>query len=190
MAAAGTPLITVVDTSRVVARAHIPQDQAAQLKVGDPAKIEAGSGVTAQGKVTVVSPALDPNSTTVEVWVEAANPKGALRSGSSVQVSIQAATITDAIVIPASALLPSESGASAVMVVSADSRAHRKEVHVGVRQGNEAQILSGITAGDKVVSEGAYGLPDNTQVQIADKAQKPAAGTAEDSAPSSSKSEE
>ncbi len=190
MAPAGMPLITVVNTSRVVARAHIPQDQAAELKLGDQAEIEAGSGVTASGKVTVVSPALDPNSTTVEVWVEAPNPHGTLRPGSSVQVSIHAASVRDAIVVPASALLPSDNGTDAIMVVGADGRAHRKEVQVGIRQGNEAQILSGVSAGETVVSNGAYGLPDNTQVQVASAAQQPPAATAGPGKSSGSKSEE
>jgi len=86
MAAAGTPLLTVMDTSSVIARAHIPQDQAALLKLGDKATITVpGTGSDEaepiEGKVTVVSPALDPNSTTVEVWVKAENPKGRLRPG-------------------------------------------------------------------------------------------------------------
>src|SRR5258706_8484396 len=79
MAAAGTPLLTVMDTSSVVARAHIPQDQAALLKLGDKATITVPGAGPDQAepievKVTVVSPALDPNSTTVEVWVKADNP--------------------------------------------------------------------------------------------------------------------
>jgi HlyD family secretion protein len=176
MAAVGMPLITVVNTSRVVARAHIPQEQATQLKVGDPAEIDAGSGLLAPGKVTVVSPALDPNSTTVEVWVEAPNPKGALRPGSSVQVSIHGSPVPDAIVVPANALIPTDNGATAIMVVGADGRAHRKEVNVGIRQGKEAQILSGLDPGQTVVTEGAYGLPDNAQVKIASPAEQPAAG--------------
>jgi len=70
MAAAGTPLITVMDVSKVIARVHIPQNDAALLKVGDSAKITAaGIEEPVLGKVTVVSPALDPNSTTVEVWI-------------------------------------------------------------------------------------------------------------------------
>src|SRR5664279_2396720 len=88
MAAAGTPLLTVMDTSSVVARAHIPQEQAALLKLGGTATFIVTGGVPGEddpieGKVTVVSPALDPNSTTVEVWVQAKNPKGRLRPGTS-----------------------------------------------------------------------------------------------------------
>jgi multidrug resistance efflux pump len=80
MAAAGTPLLTVMDTSSVIARAHISQDQAALLKIGDKATIALRGGSPGaaapdtqseqdepiDAKVTIVSPALDQNSTTVE----------------------------------------------------------------------------------------------------------------------------
>src|SRR5262249_37186069 len=74
MASAGSPVITVMDTSSVIAKAHIPQDQAAALKIGNNGAMTVpGFDEAIQGKVTVVSPALDPNSTTVEVWFEAKN---------------------------------------------------------------------------------------------------------------------
>ena len=56
-----------------------------------------------EGKVMVVSPALDPNSTTVEIWLQAKNPKECLRPGTSVQLSLIAQTVKDALVVPASA---------------------------------------------------------------------------------------
>ena len=57
--------------------------------------------VRVQGKVTLVSPALDPNSTTVEVWIEAANPDGRLRPGTTVNVQMVAQTLNNAVVVPA-----------------------------------------------------------------------------------------
>ncbi len=167
MAAAGTPLITVMDLSQVVARAHIPQDQAALLKLGDAATITApGTNEKIEGKVTVVSPALDPNSTTVEVWVQAANPGQRLRPGSNVHVSMLAGKIPDAIVVPASALVSNAAGEKSVMVVGGDGRAHQQTVKVGVQEDGEAQIAGGLKAGDNVISRGAYGLPDNSRVQV------------------------
>jgi len=94
MAAAGTPLITVMDTSAVIAKAHIPQADAALLKVGDKGTITVpGIEKPIDGTVTVVSPALDPSSTTVEVWLEAKNPKQQLKPGTSVQLSLTAETV-------------------------------------------------------------------------------------------------
>lgn len=167
MAAAGAPLLTVMDVSQVVARAHIPQQEAALLKVGDKASITApGEDGPVEGKVTVVSPALDPNSTTVEVWVQAANPHQRLRPGTSVQLSMLAQTISDALVIPAVAVLTAQDGSTSVMIVGSDGRAHQKSVRVGIRQGDQVQIADGVHAGDQVVASGAYGLPDNTKVKL------------------------
>jgi multidrug efflux pump subunit AcrA (membrane-fusion protein) len=167
MAAAGTPLLTVMDVSQVIARAHIPQQDAALLKLGDKATITApGEDQPAEGKVSVISPALDPNSTTVEVWVQAKNAKQRFKPGTSVQLSMLARTIPDALVIPAASLLTAEDGNTSVMLVGSDNRAHQKPVKVGVRQGDDVEIVEGVQAGDRVVTSGAYGLPDNTQIKV------------------------
>jgi HlyD family secretion protein len=167
MATSGTPLLTVMDVSQVIARAHIPQPGAALLKLGDKATITApGEEQPVEGKVTVISPALDPNSTTVEVWVQAKNPRRHLKPGTSVHVSMLARTIPDALVIPAASLLTAEDGKTTVMVAGSDGRAHQKEVQVGIRQGDEIQILEGVQAGNRVVVSGAYGLPDNTKITV------------------------
>ena len=163
---AGTPLITVMDTTSVVARAHIPQAQAALLKPGDAATISDPEAGSVPAKVTIVSPALDPGSTTVEVWVEAQNKSGALRPGSTVQVQIVARTIDNAVVIPVQALLKTPAGATSAMVVDDKSRAHQTDVETGIENGNEVQITKGLQPGQTVVTTGAYGLPDNTQIKV------------------------
>src|SRR5260370_17418517 len=101
MAAAGTPLITVMDISSVIAKAHIPQADAALLKMGDPGTLTVpGIDEPIKGKITVVSPALDPGSTTVEVWLEAKNPKNQLKPGTSVQLSVTARARNEAPALP------------------------------------------------------------------------------------------
>jgi HlyD family secretion protein len=173
MAAAGTPLLTVMDISQVIARAHIPQPEAALLKIGDSATvIAAGEDKPIQGKVTVVSPALDPNSTTVEVWVQMKNPNRHLKPGTSVQVSMLAQTVPDALVIPAAALLTAQDGGASVMLASADGRAHQKTVQVGIRQADQVQVLEGLEAGEKIVASGAYGLPDNAKIAAENQNEK------------------
>ena len=167
MAAAGTALLTVMDVSSVIAKAHIPQDDAAALKVGDKGTMTVpGIEEPIEGKVTVVSPALDPNSTTVEVWLEAKNPKQALKPGTSVQLSLTAQTVKDALVVPASSVITTPDGATAVMLAGTDGRAHQKAVKLGIRNGDDAQIVDGVTASDKVIATGAYGLPDKTKIKI------------------------
>lgn len=169
MAAAGTPLLTVMDVSQVIARAHIPQPEAAFLRPGDAATITvAGEAAPAPGKVSVISPALDPNSTTVEVWVQARNPGNRLKPGTSVQLSMLAQSVPEALVIPAAALLTAQDGSTSVMLVSADNHAHQRSVRTGIKQGDGIQILEGLAPGDRIVAAGAYGLPDNSKVKAED----------------------
>ena len=167
MASAGTPLLTVMDITSVIAKAHIPQSEAEALRVGDPGTMTV-PGLTGQipGKVTVVSPALDPNSTTVEVWFEAKNPKQQLRPGTSVQLLLTAQTIKDALVIPANSMLTASDGSTTVMVAGSDGLAHQTRVKLGIRNGTNVQVLEGLSEGEKVISVGAYGLPDKTKVKI------------------------
>jgi HlyD family secretion protein len=174
----------VMDTSFVIARAHVPQDQAALMKQGDVATIIAPGNDDVKGKVTLVSPATDPNSTTVEMWVEAPNKNGVLRPGTSVQLEILVRTVPDAITVPAAAVLKNAEGGSTVIVVGSDGRAHETPVDVGIRSGDEVQIAKGVNAGETVVATGAYGLPNNTRVQPAqasaeDKEGKPGAAEKE-----------
>ena len=167
MATAGAPLLTVMDISRVVARANVPQGQAGFVKVGDTATValpENAGGIS--GKVIVVSPAVDPNSTTVQVWVETPNPGERLKPGVTVHVSVIAATIPGALVVPAVALLPAAEGGTQVVVVGADSVAHVHKVETGVRDGDRVEILSGVKAGDQVVTVGGLGLDDGSKVRV------------------------
>ena len=184
MAAAGTPLLTVMDISSVIAKAHVPQNDAAALKVGDKGTMTVpGIDEPIEGRVTVVSPALDPNSTTVEVWLEAKNPKRALRPGTSVQLSLTAKTVKDAHVVPASSVITAADGTTTVMLAGTDGRAHQKAVKLGIRNGDDVQVVDGVTESDKVVSTGAYGLPDNTKIKI-EAAQAPDKESPDKSKPS------
>jgi HlyD family secretion protein len=176
--APGTPLLTVMDISSVIAKAHIPQDQGVQLKPGDAATIQAPGDIEVVGKVSLVSPALDPNSTTVEVWVEAPNPDGRLRPGTTVMLEMVASTVNDAIVVPASALLKTPQGTTIVMIVK-DGHAQQVEVEAGIHDSDRVQITKGLAGGETVIVRGSYGLPDKTKVKIAEaqpsEPEKPAA---------------
>jgi multidrug efflux pump subunit AcrA (membrane-fusion protein) len=118
------------------------------------------------GKVTVVSPAVDPNSTTVQVWVQAPNTGERMKVGSTVRVSIDAEQIPGAIVIPAAALLPSDEGGEKVMVAGSDGLAHEHPVKAGIHSGDDVQILSGVSVGDQVITQGGLGLDDKAKIRI------------------------
>ena len=184
LATANQPLLTVMDISKLIAKGHLPQSEAATLKAGNPAELKVpGMDEPIEGKVTLVSPALDPGSTTVEVWVEAKKPNPALRPGITVEVEITAKTAKDAVVVPAAAVFKNpESGADYVLVAGTDDKAHMKTVQVGIRNAESAQIVSGIKEGDPVITTGGYAVPDGTKIKVekpespgkegADKAEK------------------
>ncbi len=173
MAAAGASLLTVVNISSVVARASVPLEQAAFVKAGSPATITLSDGShEVSGKVTVVSPAADAGSTTLQVWVQAENPGERLKPGAAVRVAIVAATLPSAVVVPVVALLPSSEGGVAVMAVGPDSVAHQKTVKTGVRDAGNVQILEGVSPGDLVIVEGGVGLEDGAKVKIAKPGEK------------------
>ena len=181
LATANQPILTVMNLSSLIGKAHIPQAEAAQLKAGNPAELTiTGLGEPVKGRVSLVSPALDPGSTTVEVWVEARKPDPALRPGMTVQVSMTAKTVEDAIVVPAAAVFRSEEAGDYVLVAGSDSKAHLKKVQVGIRNKDSAQIVSGINAGDPVITTGGYGLPDGTQIKIESPEKEENAGGADD----------
>jgi multidrug efflux pump subunit AcrA (membrane-fusion protein) len=167
MATTGAPLMTVMDISKIVARINMAQDQAKDVKVGDEATMMPSDGdMPVTGKVTVVSPASDPNSTTVQVWVQADNPGERLRAGQSVHVSIVAATIDGATLIPAAAILPNAEGETIVLVVDDKNVAHEKVVEIGAREPALVQVTSGVEPGERVVTVGGVGLEDKANVRI------------------------
>jgi multidrug efflux pump subunit AcrA (membrane-fusion protein) len=103
----------------------------------------------------------------VEVWVEAKNPKQELKPGTSVKLDMTAQTVKDALVVPASSIITVPDGTTAVMIAGSDGAAHQKAVKIGIRNGDDVQIVEGVTESDKVITAGAYGLPDKTKIKVA-----------------------
>ena len=167
LATANQPILTVMNLSRLIAKSHIPQSEAAALKVGNPAELKvSGLDEPVKGRVTLVSPALDPGSTTIEVWVEASKPNPALRPGMTVEVTMTAKTVKDALVVPTAAVFKNSEGADYVLLAGSDEKAHQKTVQIGVRNPEFTQIAKGINPGDPVVTTGGYAVPDGAQIKI------------------------
>ena len=167
LAAANQPLLTVMNMSKLIAKAHISQTEAVLLKLGNKAEIELpGLDEPIKAKVTLVSPALDPGSTTVEIWVEAAKPNPALKPGMNARVNVIAKSEEDALVVPASAVYKSEEAGDFVMLAGADKKAHLTKVKIGIKTKDLAQIESGVKENDSVITVGGYALPDGTQIKV------------------------
>jgi HlyD family secretion protein len=193
MANAGMPLLTVMDVSSIVARVNLSQDQARNVKVGNEATVTPSDGSQpVTGRVTIVSPAVDANSTTVQIWVQAVNPGERLRAGASVHVTIVAATLENATLVPAAAILPAEEGGSMVVTVDETNTANHAKVQVGVREGDLVQVLmelqpdatiEGVQPGERVVTVGGLGLEDGAKVRVV----KPGESGADDAKDNSEK---
>ena len=177
LATANQPLLTVMDTSKLIAKAHIAEDEAVQLKAGDPAELNLeGVRDPIEGRVTLISPALDPGSTTIEVWVEAIKPGPVLKPGMNVSIEAIANSVKNALVVPASAVYKSPESGDYVLLAGSDGKAHVSKVEVGIRGKELAEIQSGLKEGDAVITVGGYALPDGTKIKI--EAAPPAEGEA------------
>ena len=167
-AAAGTPVITVMDTSALLAKLHIAQMQAQQLTVGAPAQvIVPGVPDPVPAKVALISPALDPGSTTVEVWLRVENPKGQFKAGTAVHTIITGRAVAQALTIPAMAVQTASDGITkSIMLIAPDGTAHRHSIKLGIQTPDTVQVLSGLSSSDTVITVGAYGLDDGTKVKV------------------------
>lgn len=165
--ASGTPLITVMDISSLIAKVHLAQVAAQRLSLGDNAQVFVpGADEPVEAKVSLISPALDPGSATVEVWLKIDNRAGKYKAGTPVRISITGRTVQEAIKIPLAAVFANQDGSKSVMVVGADGVAHKRGVALGINDGKDVQVISGLKRNDTVITTGAYGLDDGTKVKI------------------------
>jgi multidrug efflux pump subunit AcrA (membrane-fusion protein) len=170
LASPGTQMFTVADLSTAVARAQVDADQVSAVETGQACSFSMndGAGAASQGKITVVNQAVDTARRTVEVWCEIPNHAGALKSGFFGSVKILVGKAPQAVVIPPSAIEFEEGTQTGkVYVVDDHNVAHLREVTAAPIDDQEVRVLSGLRAGERVITAGEYGLPDGTQVNTA-----------------------
>jgi RND family efflux transporter MFP subunit len=164
-------LLTIADTSSLIAKMEVAEATASRLNVGDAVRVlpDDVAGQVFPGTISLVGHGADPQSRSVEVWVRVPNPSGRLRANGVARVIIAAQPATNAVVVPSSAVtLDATNGNSGtVMVVDSKSVAHEVHVTTGVHSNGRTQITSGLRGGETVVTEGNYGLPDGTKVTVA-----------------------
>jgi HlyD family secretion protein len=167
----GNRLLTLADTSAVIVKAPLSDEQAARVRPGDAATVMPNDqpGVTLAARVDLVGRSADPQSRAVELWITLPNPAGTLRPNTAARVSVASARVDGAVIVPAAAVTLDATNANAgtVMVVDARSVAHEVHVTTGTHTRERTQITSGLRGGETVVIEGNYGLPDGTKVEVA-----------------------
>lgn len=166
----GQPLVEVADLSALDILFNVSPSDAARIAPGASVTLSAGESAKGEplgiGHISDVGGAVD--SATRSVSVRAQAPPGArpLRVGETIFGQIATAVHPRAIVIPVSALVP-EGDEFKVFVVVAGNIARERKVTVGRRNETQAEITSGLAAGERVVTEGAYSLEDSVKVQPA-----------------------
>jgi HlyD family secretion protein len=169
MAKPDAPLFTIMDLSIAVARAQIPESEAAAVRVGQSCTFVPSDdrGASFSGRVSIVNQTVDTARRTIEAWCEIPNPKHALRSGAFGQAMLITGIAPKSVVVPLAAVQFIEGTKKGfVMIAGEKGTALKKEVEIGdVFEGN-VQIKNGVTAGDPVIIQGAYGLPDDTQIRV------------------------
>jgi len=168
----GSVLAELVDLDRLVVAIRVPSQEAAALKIGQPADISAralpsvaDAPATQRGTLLFISPQVDLRSDTVLARVSLARG-GGLRPGQFVGVRIVVEERSARLAVPVESLVTRE-GASFIAVVDHD-QARQTPVKPGLRDGGLVEVEGeGLREGLKVVTQGVYGLPAQTRVRVA-----------------------
>lgn len=160
-------LVEVVDTRGLELALQLPPAEAARLRSGMRGRLAVPGADTVAILVVAVGAAVDPASRTVPVRARPLTMAG-LRVDQTVTALIELPAIADATLLPASALVPE--GDSAIVVFTVDSArvVHRTPVTIGPRSDLVVTILAGVTAGQTVVTDGAFAMVDGATLEPAD----------------------
>ena len=154
-------LFKIIDLSRVWIDANVFEKDLQQVRPGQEVKltVPAFPGSTFSGRVILINSVVDPDTRTVKVRTEVANPDGRLKPDMFANVQIVTALNRTAISIPQSAVLNDE-GKSVVFVAEGDGY-KKRQVQPGIQNNDRVEIVDGLSAGDKVVTKGNYLLLQN-----------------------------
>ncbi|MDD3268834.1 MAG: efflux RND transporter periplasmic adaptor subunit [Syntrophomonadaceae bacterium] len=164
-----------VTTSKTVAVISDPKQMEIEVTIGesDISKMQLNSKVDVYvksisenaftGTVTSIASVLDANADMYPVTVTVDNSEGKIKSGMYAEVLIDTSSVQNALCIPLSAIIPSN-GVNIVYTVNDENRANRVEVKTGINDDTYMQILSGLKAGDKVVTLGNTLISDGSLV--------------------------
>jgi cobalt-zinc-cadmium efflux system membrane fusion protein len=152
-------IFTVADLSTVWVPLQVPENQIGAVQVGETAAITVAAypGRTFIGRVAYIADKVDPNTGTVMVRCEVLNPDGALRINMFANATIAAPLNSSAVLVPDSAL-QNVNGQQAVFSPTGNGKFAWHAVHPGLSTGGYTQILSGVSPGTPVVTDGSYWL--------------------------------
>jgi len=164
----GTPLFTLADMSRLLARVYVPAKEFRRIRADQPVElVVTSSGDHLTGRIDLISPLVDPESGTIKVTVEVSEYPPTTRPGDFVEVSIVTDRHDDGLLVPRVAVV-TERGQRAVFVADGET-ASRRVVGVGFEDDDHAEIVTGLDAGELVVVQGQRALRDGQPISVLDR---------------------
>lgn len=165
--AQGKPLYMIAISNPLRLFIKVPQTFASGIAAGAPVKVRVRQypGRDFAGTITRTAGALDAATRTLTVEAQVANDQGELFPGAYADVTFPAPLAHGVTVIPVSALIVDAQG-TRVATVDAQSKAHFIPVQVGRDQGQEVEIVSGLTGQENVIAAPAGNLVEGTLVKV------------------------
>jgi len=163
-----TVMAEIVDLERLIVSAAVPSAELGGLAVGQPVHVTAERDAeSVTGTLSYIAPQVDAQTGTAEVRVTLPRDSR-LRPGQFVTIRIVSEERRDVLAVPVESVTRDEDGATVVAVVDGDI-ATQRTVSTGLRDAGLVEIMGdGLRADMTVVTEGAYGLPSETQVRVLD----------------------
>ena len=158
-----TPVALVVDASESIVRAEVPERYAARARLGQAVRVrvEAYPDRIFAGRVSRVSPVVDPSTRSTLIEAKLNNASGGLRSGMFGEVTLITGSSAGVLAVPKEALAD-----AAVVFVVQDGKALKRNVELGLQGDRFVEIRRGVQAGDQVAVFGLYGLKDGSSVEV------------------------
>src|SRR5450631_1370643 len=154
-----TQAFTISDLSNVWVLANVYQADLAAVRTGDDVVVETDSYPDRfHGRISYVSPALDPNTRTLQARIVVDNPGEKLKRDMYCTVTVTAGVLSNVIAIPNSSVLRDDNNQPFVYVATGANQFGRRDVDLGQSQNGQTQIVKGISVGERVVGDGSLFL--------------------------------
>ena len=163
----GDVLFDMADNKYLLARVYVPEKEAAMINIGDEVRLESEMypGQSFYGSVDMIAPVVDPQTGTIKITVKISSDLDKLKPGMFCSVYVLTETHENSLVITRKALIGNIEDAE-VYVVDDSLRVSRKNIQIGIEQGDTLEVLSGLTDSDKVVVIGQEALREGSRVKI------------------------
>jgi len=154
-----TPAFTISDLSTVWVLANVYQADLQYVRQGDDVVVQTDAFPESfHGKISYVSPALDPNTRTLQARIVVDNPGEKLKRDMYCTVTVTAGVLKNVLAVPNAAVLRDENNEPYVYVLKGNDQFTRRDVVLGEMQNNQTQIVKGIAPGDRAVGNGSLFL--------------------------------